>query len=67
MSKELSDLIAGKEVNFDNISNFLWFMTIFEHFVQQITWKDIKLQQMLSNDVIITSRYYLDQFQHIFK
>ena len=27
----------------------------------------VQLQQMLSNDVIITSRYYLDQLQHIFK
>ena len=67
MPLELSDLIAGKEENFDNISIFLWFMAIFGHFVQQITWKDIKLQQMLSNDVIATSRYYLHQFQHIFE
>ena len=56
MSYELSDVIAGKEENFDNISNFLWSTTTFGHFVQQITWKDIKLQRMLSNDVITTSR-----------
>ena len=56
MSKELSDVIAGKEENFDNISNFLWFTTIFGHFVLQITWKDIKLQRMLLDDVITTSR-----------